>query len=344
MDLILPYKVGDLAESKSLVSGYRGAWFRCKIHNMRVRLGYLECYLEYIDYPGEKKEWVRLFRKNSARSNQNSSDSIHTMIRPSFPKWYFVHEVPEQFPNSDVTAIVDETWQIGDRVDWLKEGCYWSGTITKIINEDLVEIELPAPPIGEGKCYKAKCSDLRPTLEWSLARGWMVPLSQANGKGWHAARLLQHYKSESDDDNDDNDSCDARQTVCRASNTHEEAPGPMVPAPPSATNNAPSHMYQKDAAVASTEDLLKPSSTSKSPDPRHDAQASTQPAGTGVSMKPEPVIGVSTIKKEDSSLAEGEVDGGTEECLEKLGAIKARLKYLMQGTRLEHERSATFRG
>ncbi|KAL5649358.1 hypothetical protein ACJX0J_040167 [Zea mays] len=195
MDLILPYKVGDLAESKSLVSGYRGAWFRCKIHNMRVRLGYLECYLEYIDYPGEKKEWVRLFRKNSARSNQNSSDSIHTMIRPSFPKWYFVHEVPEQFPNSDVTAIVDETWQIGDRVDWLKEGCYWSGTITKIINEDLVEIELPAPPIGEGKCYKAKCSDLRPTLEWSLARGWMVPLSQANGKGWHAARLLQHYKS-----------------------------------------------------------------------------------------------------------------------------------------------------
>ncbi|AQK42021.1 Agenet domain-containing protein [Zea mays] len=178
MDLILPYKVGDLAESKSLVSGYRGAWFRCKIHNMRVRLGYLECYLEYIDYPGEKKEWVRLFRKNSARSNQNSSDSIHTMIRPSFPKWYFVHEVPEQFPNSDVTAIVDETWQIGDRVDWLKEGCYWSGTITKIINEDLVEIELPAPPIGEGKCYKAKCSDLRPTLEWSLARGWMVPLSQ----------------------------------------------------------------------------------------------------------------------------------------------------------------------
>uniref|UniRef100_A0A804ULR1 Agenet domain-containing protein n=1 Tax=Zea mays TaxID=4577 RepID=A0A804ULR1_MAIZE len=282
MDLILPYKVGDLAESKSL------------IHNMRVRLGYLECYLEYIDYPGE--------------------------------------------------TIVDETWQIGDRVDWLKEGCYWSGTITKIINEDLVEIELPAPPIGEGKCYKAKCSDLRPTLEWSLARGWMVPLSQANGKGWHAARLLQHYKSESDDDNDDNDSWDARQTVCRASNTPEEAPGPMVPAPPSATNNAPSHMYQKDAAVTSTEDLLKPSSTSKSPDPRHDAQASTQPAGTGVSMKPEPVIGVSTIKKEDSSLTEGEVDGGTEECLEKLGAIKARLKYLMQGTRLEHERSATFRG
>ncbi|PWZ04398.1 hypothetical protein Zm00014a_010660 [Zea mays] len=342
MDLILPYKVGDLAESKSLVSGYRGAWFRCKIHNMRVRLGYLECYLEYIDYPGEKKEWVRLFRKNSARSNQNSSDSIHTMIRPSFPKWYFVHEVPEQFPNSDVTAIVDETWQIGDRVDWLKEGCYWSGTITKIINEDLVEIFVHL----SARMQMEKVGMLLVYFN-IINLGSVGKKERERKQDFTLMPLPADYiccsSKESDDDNDDNDSCDARQTVCRASNTHEEAPGPMVPAPPSATNNAPSHTYQKDAAVASTEDLLKPGSTSKSPDPRHDAQASAQPAGTGVSMKPEPVIGVSTIKKEDS-LTEGEVDGDTEECLEKLGAIKARLKYLMQGTRLEHERSATFRG
>ena len=64
------------------------------------------------------------------------------MIRPSFPKWYFVHEVPEQLPNSDVTAIVDEPWQIGDLVDWLNEGCYWSATITKLLNEDLVEVRI----------------------------------------------------------------------------------------------------------------------------------------------------------------------------------------------------------
>jgi len=258
------------------------------------------------------------------------------MIRPSFPKWYFVHEVPEQLPNSDVTAIVDETWKIGDLVDWLTEGCYWSATITKLLNEDLVEVELPAPPIGEGQCYQANCSDLRPTLEWSLAKGWTVPLSQANGKGWHAARLLQHYKSESDDENDDNDSWDARKPLCRASNTPEEAPGPI------ATNSASSHIYQKDTTVTSTEDL-KPSSTSKSPDPSHDAQAaatSSQTAGIGISIKQEPVIGVS-IKQEESSLTEGEVDGDLEECVEKLGTIKARLKYLMQGTRLERQ---SFRG
>ncbi|CAD6272999.1 unnamed protein product [Miscanthus lutarioriparius] len=295
--------------------------------------------------PQAEKEWVRLFRKNPARSNQNSRESTQIMIRPSFPKWYFVHEVPEQLPNSDVTAIVDETWQIGDLVDWLNEGCYWSATITKLLNEDLVEVELPEPPIGEGKRYHANCSDLRPTLEWSLAKGWTVPLSQANGKGRHAARLLQHYKSESDDENDDNDSWDARKSLCRASNTPEEAPGPMIPAPPSATNSASSHIYQKDTTVTSTEDL-KPSSTSKSPYPSHDAQAaatSSQPAGIGISIKQETVIGVS-IKQEDSSLTEGEVDGGLEECLEKLGTIKARLKDLMQGTRLEQQRSASFRG
>lgn len=344
MDLILPYKIGDLAESKSLVPGYRGAWFRCKILNMRVKFGYLECYLEYIDYPEEKKEWVRLFRKNPpTRSNQNSREQI--MIRPSFPKWYFVHEVPEQLPNSDVTAIVDETWQIGDLVDWLNEDCYWSGTITKLLNEDLVEVELPKPPIGEGDRYPANRSDLRPTLEWSLAKGWTVPLSQANGKGWHAARLLQHYKSESDDENDDNDSWDAGQPLCRASSTPEtNVPGPMIPAPP-ATNSASSHIYQKDTTVTSTE-VLKPSSTSKSPDPSHDAQAAatrSQPAGCGISIKQEPVIGIS-IKQEESSLTEGDVGGGREECQKKLGSIKARLKSLMQDTLLEQQRSASFRG
>jgi hypothetical protein len=142
--------------------------------------------------------------------------------------------------------------------------------------------------------------------------------------------------AESDDENDDNDSWDARKPLCRASNTPEEAPGPI------ATNSASSHIYQKDTTVTSTEDL-KPSSTSKSPDPSHDAQAaaaSSQTAGIGISIKQEPVIGVS-IKQEESSLTEGEVDGDLEECVEKLGTIKARLKYLMQGTRLERQ---SFRG
>jgi hypothetical protein len=32
MDLMLPFKVGDIAESRSFSLGYRGAWFRSKVH------------------------------------------------------------------------------------------------------------------------------------------------------------------------------------------------------------------------------------------------------------------------------------------------------------------------
>ncbi|KAG8051908.1 hypothetical protein GUJ93_ZPchr0001g32073 [Zizania palustris] len=55
MDLILPFKVGGAAESRTFSPGFRGAWFRCKIIDMDVRKGHMECQLEYIDYPDESK-------------------------------------------------------------------------------------------------------------------------------------------------------------------------------------------------------------------------------------------------------------------------------------------------
>jgi hypothetical protein len=45
-----------------------------------------------------------------------------------------------------------------------------------------LQLQLPAPPIGEGKCYIANHKDLRPTLEWSLEKGWTVPLAQVNDR------------------------------------------------------------------------------------------------------------------------------------------------------------------
>ncbi|KAL6865335.1 hypothetical protein ACP4OV_016486 [Aristida adscensionis] len=183
MDLILPYKVGDFAEAKSFDEGFRGAWFRCKVHGMRVtESGELECYLEYIDYPAETKEWIRLFQKNPACCKQESTESSEIMIRPSFPKWYWGSQVPELFPSSDVIAAVDESWKVGDLVDWLSEDCYWSAKITKLLNEGMVEVELPKPPIGEGQRYNANINDLRPTLDWSLEKGWTVPLSKGQGE------------------------------------------------------------------------------------------------------------------------------------------------------------------
>lgn len=354
MDLILPYKIGDLAEYKTFLNGYRGAWFRCKVHNMRVNAssGHMEYYLEYIDYDREEMEWVRVFQENPASSNRNSRESTEIMIRPSFPQWYYGHEVPEQLPVSDVTAVVDETWKVGDLVDWWKEGCYWSGRIIKILNKHMIKVQLPAPPIGEGKSYPAKCKDLRPTLEWSLAKGWTVPLAQANGKSWYAARLLQHHKSDSDkstsgdetssDDKDSGDeNGDVQQSVSRASNMPQEARGPMVPASPSATNSISSQHAQKDAAVTCMKKLTMLSSMSRLPDPGHGVQAAaarSQPAGARTVIKQEPGAGIVVEKQEqDSSLTEDEADDVTDEFLEKLSTIEARLKYFLEHTRLDPE-------
>ena len=62
------------------------------------------------------------------------------MLRPSFPRWYMEGQVPEQLPDNDVIAIVSESWKVGHIIDWLSEGCYWSGRITKLLNEDMVEV------------------------------------------------------------------------------------------------------------------------------------------------------------------------------------------------------------
>ncbi|KAK3137543.1 hypothetical protein QOZ80_5BG0453730 [Eleusine coracana subsp. coracana] len=287
MDLILPYKVGDLAESMSFEEGYRGAWFRCKINDMRVTEsgGHLEYYLEYTDYPGENEEWVRVFQKISACSKQQSSEQI--MIRPPFPQWHWKDQVPKQLPNNDVVEIVNETWKIGDMVDWLSEGCYWSGRITKLPTENMVEVELLKPPIGEGQCYDANRNDLRPSLDWSLVGGWTVPLSQAKGKSWHVVRFIHHKSAESetgesgeetspdDRDREDNggdggDSQDVQLHVI-SSNTSQKAPDSSIWKLSSTAKSISSLNAHQVASVTSMADL-GPSSSSRS----------SQPPGHGV--------------------------------------------------------------
>lgn len=44
----------------------------------------------------------------------------------------------------------------------------------------ILQIELLAPPHGEGSIYEALSKDLRPSLEWSLDDGWTVPFSKVS--------------------------------------------------------------------------------------------------------------------------------------------------------------------
>jgi len=252
MDLILPFKTGDHAEARSLVSGFKGAWFRSKIEGMRVtESGHLEYYLEYIDYTKEAKEWVGVFGKglNPECQNDKSSLSCQIMLRPPFPQWYRGVQVPKHFSKSELIASVCDTWKVGDWVEWLYEDCYWTAQIIRVITKDEVKVSLLKPPMGEGGKYLAKLKDLRPALDWSIIKGWTVPRSQARGRCWYAAHLI-HPNSDIEESNTDD----------------EEALGSPIKTHSSGANGVSKLTNQTDTVMTPME-KMRPTSTDKSSDP-----------------------------------------------------------------------------
>ncbi|KAF6153251.1 hypothetical protein GIB67_036597 [Kingdonia uniflora] len=197
----LPFKVGQQAESKSFLEGYRGAWFRCKVKDIGSKKGYIEHKLEYIDFPDEKLSWTKLYEKStyekpSTVTFSREETEMQLMVRPSFPHVYSENQIPDTCKVSEVIAIVDNAWKVGDLVDWRKDDCYWTGKITQLLGEDKVQIELPEPPVGEGGSYEITCKDLRPSLDWSPEHGWTVPLSGDNGARRYCACLVQPVNQE----------------------------------------------------------------------------------------------------------------------------------------------------
>uniref|UniRef100_N1QPY1 Uncharacterized protein n=1 Tax=Aegilops tauschii TaxID=37682 RepID=N1QPY1_AEGTA len=185
------------------------------IKDMRVtESGHLEYYLEYIDYTEEANEWIGVFQKNPfnpACLEGKSNGSTEIMLRPSFPRWYRGQHAPKHFPKSEVIARVHDAWKVGDWVDWHNKDCYWTGQIIELTSKNVVEVKFLDHPMGEGQQCLAKKKDLRPALDWSIIKGWTVPLStkgvevildqlwtsysvsiygQAKGKSWQAAHLV----------------------------------------------------------------------------------------------------------------------------------------------------------
>ncbi|VAH68663.1 unnamed protein product [Triticum turgidum subsp. durum] len=221
MDLILPFKVGDAVETRSYNVGYRGAWFRCKITDMCIRSGHMECQVEYIDYPDERRKWNRLFKIPPKCRNQKASQNREIMLRPPFPRWCWENDIAELGPQTDVVAVVSSRWKVGDLIDWWYTDCFWTGKITELMSDDKVKIICPEIPLGEGGCWVADPKDLRPALDWSLEKGWSAPLSQENGECWHTARLIagnQDTLSSSSDEEDIEQSCDGNKVLQRCLN------------------------------------------------------------------------------------------------------------------------------
>ncbi|URE07757.1 agenet domain containing protein [Musa troglodytarum] len=195
LDHQLPFRVNQEAESKSFMIGYRSAWFRCKIKSMSFRKRQIGYFLEFYDYPDEKIRWTKLYQKRLQQPDQALEEGkLELMVRPPFPPFFRKSQQPKFCPTSDVIAITNDTWKVGDLVDWCYDSCYWSGRVSELLKDDHIKIDLPKPPIGEGNSYIAHCKDLRPSLDWTPENGWMLPVRKEHGD-FDSCAILIHQKS-----------------------------------------------------------------------------------------------------------------------------------------------------
>ncbi|KAL7600831.1 uncharacterized protein LOC111897204 [Lactuca sativa] len=169
---VLKFEVGQLAETKTFEKGYRSAWFKCKIKDISLKKN--KILPEYYDFPDEKIKWANMYEiPPYGRKSKNIKKQL--MVRPQYPQIYHKNEMPPVNSITEVCVIIDGVWKSGDLVDWFEDDCYWSASIIKILSDERVKIELPKPPAGQGKVYIAFCKDLRPSLDWSPSKGWIVP-------------------------------------------------------------------------------------------------------------------------------------------------------------------------
>ncbi|GAB2217683.1 hypothetical protein Droror1_Dr00000886 [Drosera rotundifolia] len=187
----LPLKVGQLSESKSFTKGYRGAWFRCKIKDIRQDGLNFVYHMEYYDFPGEKMHWTRLYQK-PRRGGNTKEEKRELMVRPPYPRIYTERGSPNLEIISEDIVISERIWKVGDLVDWWKDNCFWSARVIEIISDVKVKVELPKPPLGEGFSYDVFCKDLRPSLHWSVELGWALPPGSEH-EGRSCARLIKPF-------------------------------------------------------------------------------------------------------------------------------------------------------
>ncbi|KAG8370354.1 hypothetical protein BUALT_Bualt14G0108200 [Buddleja alternifolia] len=186
----LPFKVGDLAEAKSFQLGFRGAWFRCKILEIKKKKEHIQHLLEYYDFPDDKPKWTRLYHVTPSYLGKSIDKPRELMLRPCYPPIYIGKQMPNVNEITKVTVAVHDAWKVGDLVDWFATGCYWSGRITQLLGDGKAQMELKPKPLGEGESYDILLKDIRPSLDWSPENGWTMP-TQESDTNRPSARLIK---------------------------------------------------------------------------------------------------------------------------------------------------------
>lgn len=203
MNSHLPFEVGQTAEAQSFKPGFRCAWFRCKIKEIRQRVGHWNALLEYYDFPDEKLTWMRLYqRPPPSRDGKSKRVERQLMLRPSYPSIHSGNEISNESSVPEVRVIIQGKWKVGDLVDWWSSGCFWSGKLTKLVGNAQAVIELIPPPVGEGEFYDVFVKDLRPSLDWSPELGWTLSTSDGDAV-CSCAQLIQPNNKEVNHDEDE---------------------------------------------------------------------------------------------------------------------------------------------
>ncbi|XP_024962299.1 uncharacterized protein LOC112502581 isoform X1 [Cynara cardunculus var. scolymus] len=191
---VLHLEVGQLAEMRTFVRGFRGAWFRCKIKDVFLEKN--KILLEYYDFSDEEISWAKIYEvPHYGRKSKQIKKQL--MMRPHYPQMHHTSEMPPVNSISEVCVINDGTWKVGDLVDWFEDSSYWSARVIKVLSDDKVKIELPMAPAGEGGVHEAFCKDLRPSLDWSAGKGWT--LATMEGQSSCSAQLI--FPSQQDEVN-----------------------------------------------------------------------------------------------------------------------------------------------
>lgn len=85
--------------------------------------------------------WTKLYQKPRYHSNRYSKQTeFEIMLRPRFPPVFRESQMPDASAISEVVVIVNDAWKVGDLVDWWKDECYWSGKITRTLEDGKLQV------------------------------------------------------------------------------------------------------------------------------------------------------------------------------------------------------------
>ncbi|KAL2651351.1 hypothetical protein R1flu_019479 [Riccia fluitans] len=184
METLLTFTIGREVESKSHAQGYRGAWFRCRIEDIdRGGRGQLRFKLRYLNFPDEALHWSQAYQQKQ----RGNAATFELMLRPPMPPVVTEHDFPDVM--YDGLAVVIRPWEVGDLVNFWCDDVWWECFVSDILDQETVKVSLFKPPLGEGGQHIVKGKALRPSLVWTLADGWSVPLSKKNSQCSRLVRL-----------------------------------------------------------------------------------------------------------------------------------------------------------